>query len=67
MTHFTPDQIYIYPTRKMLKEGALPTLNLLRESASKTTKRRPGKAIEKREEYFLFEEHMPQRVLNTCN
>ena len=30
--HFTPDQIYIYPTRKMLKEGALPTLNLPQES-----------------------------------
>ena len=26
--HFTPDQIYVYPTRKMLKESALPTLNL---------------------------------------
>ena len=22
--HFTPDQMYIYPTRRMLKEGALP-------------------------------------------
>ena len=38
--HFTPDQIYIYPTRTMLKESALPTLTLPRESASSTTKPR---------------------------
>ena len=38
--HFTPDQIYIYPTRKMLKESALPTLNLPWKSASSTTKPR---------------------------
>ena len=38
--HFTPDQIYIYPTRTMLKESALPTLTLPRESASSSTKPR---------------------------
>ena len=26
--HFIPDQIYIYPIRKMLQKGVLPTLNL---------------------------------------
>ena len=62
--HFTPDQIYVYPTRKMLKEGALPTLNLPRESASSTTKPRPVNAIEKREEYQLLQEQMPQPVQN---
>ena len=36
--HFTPDQIYVHPTRKMLKEGALPTLNLPQEITSSTTK-----------------------------
>ena len=39
--HFTPEQIYMYPTSKMLNEGALPALNLPRESASNTTKHRP--------------------------
>ncbi|XP_066915394.1 uncharacterized protein [Clytia hemisphaerica] len=27
--HFREDQFYIYPSRKLLKEGALPTLNLV--------------------------------------
>ena len=49
--HFTPDQIYINPTCKMLKEGALLTLNLPRESASSSAEPRPVNAIEKREEY----------------
>ena len=52
--HFTPDQIYINPTCKMLKESALPTLNLPRESASSLAKPRPVNAIEKREEYQLL-------------
>ena len=42
----------------MLKEGALPTLNLPRESASNTMKHRSGIAIEKREKDLLLEEHM---------
>ena len=54
--HFTAYQIYIYPTRKMLKEVAFPTLNLPQESASSTTKPRPVNAIEKREEYQLLQE-----------
>ena len=30
--HFNSDQIYFYPTRKLLKEGAMPTLNLPEKS-----------------------------------
>ena len=32
--HYTVDQIYVYPSRKSLKKGALPTLNLPRPSAN---------------------------------
>ena len=55
--HFTPDQIYFYPTSKMLKEGVkslkevVYALNLPRESASNARKPRPANAIEKLEEY----------------
>ena len=38
----------------MLKEGALPTLNLPREGASSLAEPRPVNAIEKREEYQLL-------------
>ena len=57
---FTPDKIYINPTRKILKEGALPTLNLPQESTSSSTEPRPVNAIEKREEHQLLSEQMPQ-------
>ena len=49
--NFTPDQIYIYLTRKIFKESALSTLNLPQESAGSTTKPRPVNAFEQREEY----------------
>ena len=48
--HFTLDQIYIYPTRKILKEGALLTLNFSRKSGSSTTKPRPANEMEKSKE-----------------
>ena len=48
--HFTADQIYVYPSCKSLKEGALPTLNLPRPSANATNSRSTS-AIEKREGY----------------
>ena len=51
---FTPDKIYINPTRKILKEGALPTLNLPQESASSSAEPRPANVIEKREEHQLL-------------
>ena len=46
---YPPYQICIYQTRTVLKEKALPTLNLPRESASSTTKPRRANAMEKRE------------------
>ena len=58
--HFTVDQIYVYSSRESLKEGALPTLNLPRPSASASaTNNRSKIAIEKREEYELLQEQMP--------
>ena len=59
--HFTVDQIYVYSSRKLLKEGALPTLNLPRPSANANATNNPSKrAIEKPEEYALSQEQMPQ-------
>ena len=48
----------------MLKQDALPALNFPRERASSKTKPLPVNAIEKREEYQLLEEQMPQPVQN---
>ena len=56
---FTADQIYVYPSRKSLKEGALPTLNLPRPSASATNNRSTS-TIEKREEYSFLQAQLPQ-------
>ena len=59
--HFAVDQIYVYSSRKSLKEGALPTLNLPRSSANaNATNNRSKRAIEKREEYALLQQQMPQ-------
>ena len=55
--HFTVNQIYVYPSRKLLKERALPTLNLPHPSANaNATSNRSKRAIEKREEYALLQE-----------
>ena len=66
--HFTRYQIYIYATHKMLRESALLTLNLLRESASqqcnKTSSSKQVNARDKREEYQLFQDQMSQPVRN---
>ena len=57
----TVDQIYVYSSRESLKEGALPTLNLPRPSASASaTSNRSKRAIEKSEEYELLQKLMPQ-------
>ena len=32
--HYLPNEIYVYPSRKLLKEGALPTQNLPVKSIS---------------------------------
>ena len=57
--HFTADQIYAYPSRKSLKEGALPTLNLPRPSANATNNRSTS-AIQKREEHSFLQAQLPQ-------
>ena len=61
--HFTVDEIYICSSRKSLTEAALPTLNFSRPSATaNATNNRSKRAIEKREEYALSQEQMPQLV-----
>ena len=62
--HSTSYQIYVYPTSKMLRESALPTLNFPQEIASSTTKPLPVNAIEKREEYQLLQDQMSLSVQN---
>ena len=57
--HFTADQIYVYPSRESLKEGALLTLNLPRPNANLTNNRSIS-AIEKREEYSFLQAQLPQ-------
>ena len=55
--HLTVDQIYVYSSRKLLKKGALPTLNFPRPSANaNAANNRSERAIEKREEYALLQE-----------
>ena len=56
---FTADQICVYPSRKSLKEGALPTLNLPCPSGNATNSRSTS-AIEGREEYSFLQAQLPQ-------
>ena len=52
---------YVYSNGKSLKEGALPTLNLSRPTANaNATNNWSKRAIEKREEYALLQEQIPQ-------
>ena len=46
--YFTEEQYYKYETRKSLKDGELPKLNLPMESGTKTPSRRPTSSIQKR-------------------
>ena len=58
--HFTVDQIYVYSSCKLLKEGTLPTLNLAHPSANANEgNNRSKRVIEKREQYALLQEQMP--------
>ena len=57
--HFSPEQIWVYPTRKSLKEGALPHLNLPQKTARSSSKVRSTSVIQKREEFSLFQELSP--------
>ena len=55
--HFSKDQFYVYPTRKQLKEGALPTLNLPQKSVPVlTSPPRSSSSITKREEFCILKE-----------
>ena len=56
---FTADQICVYSSRKSLKEGALPTLNLPWPSGNATNSRSTS-AIEGREEYSFLQAQLPQ-------
>ena len=54
--HFTPDQIYIYPScQRNVKRNCI---TLPGESASSTIKHRSVNAIKKREEYQLLQDQM---------
>ena len=57
--YFTADQIYVYPSCKSLKEGALATLNVPRQSANATNNRSTS-AVKKRKEYSFLEAHLQQ-------
>ena len=58
--HFTFDRIYVYSSRKLLKEGALPTLNLPHRSANaNATNNRSKIAIQKREGEMPSQEKCP--------
>ena len=51
----------------MLKQGALPTLNLPRKDASNITNLCPAKAVQKHEKHQLLQEEMPQPAQDaTC-
>ena len=56
--HFSPEQIWNYPSRKVLKDGALPSLNLpkkrIASSKSSHTINRPTSSIQKRGERLEF-------------
>lgn len=57
--HFSSEQYYTYPTRKALKEGELPTLNLPNKSHGCTSATRSTLAIEKRLEIQTLQELSP--------
>ena len=59
---YISDSHLIYHMYKLLKEGALPTINFPSESANITAKPCLANAIEKHQEYQLFQEQMPQSV-----
>ena len=57
--HFTEDQYYTYETRKSLKDGELPKLNLPAKSIKNVTVSRLTSSIQKRDEYHVFQELSP--------
>ena len=57
--HFSEDQYYKYDTRKSLKDGELPKLNLPMKSGTKTPSRRPTSSIQKRDEFLVIQALSP--------
>ena len=57
--HFSEDQYYKYDTRKSLKDGELPKLNLPMKSGTKTPSRRPTSSIQKRDEFLVLQALSP--------
>lgn len=61
--HFSPDQFYVYPTRKSLKEGEIPYLNLPKKSFQTVTisseSRSTTSIKKKREEFLVFQDLSP--------
>ena len=63
--HFSPEQIWNYPSREVLKDGALPSLNIPKRSISSSyTITRPT-SIRKREEHLEFSTLSPPRYIYT--
>ena len=56
--HLSPEQIWNYPSRKVLKDGALPSLNLPKNSIASSKSShiitRPTASIQKREDHLEF-------------
>ena len=57
--HFITHQVDIYPSRKSLKEDALPTLNLSLPYTN-ATNNRSKQRIEEREEHLFFQSQLLQ-------
>ena len=58
--HFSDDQFYVYDTRKKLKEGEIPKLNLPKKSCAATsTTSRSTSSIQKRDELSMLLELSP--------
>ena len=54
--HFSSDQFYEYDTRKSLKEGELPKLNLPTKRIHKATVSRSTSSIQKHDEFVVMQE-----------
>ena len=52
--HFSKEQLWIYESKKSLKAGVIPSLNLPVKTVFSTTQQRSTSAIEKREESALL-------------
>ena len=58
--HFSKEQLWIYESKKSLKDGVIPSLNLPVKTVFSPTQQRSTSAIEKREESSLLFEDQSQ-------